>query len=211
MKRFLVYLRKIKTMSAKKKAYVVGFLVLACILLWAFLSAGFMTNGFSRSQIKKSDERQEVDVESMILTETKNDTKFWEIYGETGSYNSEEKIALLSNVIGNFYKDNEVAMSFESTQGTYNEEKNQIILYENTYIVLKDGTSLKCDRLVWSGSDKDIIAEGNVRINRGAELDAQGDKVIISSSYEHFKLVGNTVSKVFDKNNSTAKKGTLLQ
>ena len=102
-------------------------------------------------------------------------------------------------------------MSFESTQGTYNEEKNQIILYENTYIVLKDGTSLKCDRLVWSGSDKDIIAEGNVRINRGAELDAQGDKVIISSSYEHFKLVGNTVSKVFDKNNSTAKKGTLLQ
>ena len=102
MKRFLVYLRKIKTMSAKKKAYVVGFLVLACILLWAFLSAGFMTNGFSRSQIKKGDERQEVDVESMILTETKNDTKFWEIYGETGSYNSEEKIALLSNVIGNF-------------------------------------------------------------------------------------------------------------
>ena len=59
-------------MSAKKKAYVVGFLVLACILLWAFLSAGFMTNGFSRSQIKKGDERQEVDVESMILTETKN-------------------------------------------------------------------------------------------------------------------------------------------
>ena len=74
-----------KSMSAKKKAYVVGFLILACILLWAFLSAGFMTNGFSRSQIKKGDERQEVDVESMILTETKNDTKYWEIYGETGT------------------------------------------------------------------------------------------------------------------------------
>ena len=72
-----------KSMSAKKKAYVVGFLILACILLWAFLSAGFMTNGFSRSQIKKGDERQEVDVESVIKF-NKVPTLF--IHGEKDSF-----------------------------------------------------------------------------------------------------------------------------
>lgn len=210
MKRFLVYLRKIKDMSARKKAYAIAFLVLGLILLWAFLSAGFMTNGFSRSKVNTED-RQEIDVSSMILTETKEDTKFWEIYGETGTYSSDEKIALLKKVTGNFYKNNEVAMSFESSQGTYNEEKNQIILYQDTFIVLKDGISLNADRLIWSGSDKDIIAKGNIRVNKNGELTAIGDEIIISPNYSHFKLKGRTVSKIYDKDNKKKKtKGILF-
>lgn len=213
IRRFLVYLRKIKEMSARKKAYAMSFVILAIILLWAFLSAGFLTTGFSRSQIKTGDERQELEVTSMILTETKEDKKFWEIYGETGSYNSDEKIALLKNVIGNFYKDNEVAMSFESSKGTYNEEKGQIILYDETFIVIKGDISLNADRLVWSGSDKDIVATGNIRINKSGELLATGDEVIISSDYNHFKLKHKTVSKIFDKSNTkekSKKKGILF-
>lgn len=205
MKRFLVYLRKLKNLDVKKKTYLIAFLVFCSVMLWAFLSAEFLTNGFSRSKIKSGDDRQEIDVSSMILTETKEDTKFWEIYGETGTYNSDQKVALLTNVIGNFYKDNDVAMSFESSQGTYNEEKNQIILYDNTFIVLKDGTSLKTDRLIWSGSDKDIVAKGNILINRNGELIATGDEVIINPDYNHFKLKGKTVSKVFDKNGKMKK------
>lgn len=212
MKRLLVYLRKIKDMSARKKAYAVSFLVFIFILFFSFLYAGNLTDGFSRSQVKTGKDRQELEVSSMILTETKEDKKFWEIYGETGTYNSDEKIALLKNVIGNFYKDNEVVMSFESSKGTYNEEKNQIILYDNTYIVLKDGISLNADRLVWSGSDKDIIAKGNIRINKNGELTATGEEVIISSNYNHFTLKGKTTSKIFSKNNSNKdrKKGMLF-
>ncbi len=208
MKRFLVYLRKIKNMDKRKKTYAIAFLLFCSVLLWAFLSAEFLTNGFSRSKIKSGEERQEIDVSSMILTETKEDKKFWEIYGETGTYNSDQKIALLTNVIGNFYKNNEVAMSFESSQGTYNEEKNQIILYNNTFIVLKDGTSLKADRLIWSGSDKDIVAKGNIIINRNGELVATGNEITISPDYDHFKLKGNTVSKIFDKKGKTSKENS---
>ncbi len=207
MKRFLVYLRKISEMSARKKAYAVAFLVIALVLLWAFLSAGFLTSGFSRSKVKTENNRQEVEVSSMILTETKEDKKFWEIYGETGTYNSDEKIAMLQNVIGNFYnKNNEVAMSFESSQGTYNEEKNQIILYNDTYIVLQGGISLKADRLVWSGSDKDIIATGHIQINKDGELSALGNEIVIKPDYNHFILKGKTVSKIFDKNNTNKNK-----
>ncbi len=175
-------------------------------LLWAFLSAGILTHGFSRSQIQNGENRQKIDVSGMILIETKEGTKFWEIYGETGTYNTDEKIASLTNVIGNFYSNNEVTMSFESSQGTYNEVKHQIILYNNTYIVIKDGTSLKADRLIWSGSDKDIEAQGNIVISKNGELYATGEKVIISSDYTHFKLIGKTTSKIFDKNKSAGKR-----
>lgn len=213
IKRFFVYLRKIKEMSPRKKAYAIAFLILALILLWAFLSAGFLTTGFSRSQIKAGNDRQELEVTSMILTETKQDKKFWEIYGETGTYNSEEKVAMLKNVIGNFYKDNEVAMSFESSQGTYNEEKEQIILYDDTYIVIQGDISLKADRLVWSGSNKDIVATGNIKVIKSDELLATGNEIIISPDYNHFKLKGKTVSKIFDRNKiseKSKKKGILF-
>ena len=200
MKRFLVYLRRLKDLNGKQKAYVILFLILGMTLIWAFLCAGFLTHGFSRSQVKNGENRQEIDVSSMILTETKDGTKFWEIYGETGTYNSDEKVALLKNVIGNFYKNNEVSMSFESSQATYNEIKNQIILYNNTHVVIQDGTSLRADRLVWSGSDTNIEAIGNVVINRNGELLATGEKVIISPDFYHFKLIGKTTTKIFDKN-----------
>ena len=109
----------------------------------------------------------------------------------------------MNNVIGNFYDDdNQVSMSFESSRGTYNEKKGQIILYENTYIVLKDFTTLRANRLVWSGKDIPTIAEGNVRITRKTELLATAKKVEISPDYEKFKIIGNAVSKVYnDKEN----------
>lgn len=187
-----------KKLGRKRTIYGIAFLVLAGILIWAFITAGIITRNFSRDQLIGTENKQELNISSVILTETKGDKKYWEIYGETGSYNSENKVALLQNVTGNFYSNNEVSMSFESTQGSYNEEKKQIILYNNTHIVIKDGTSLYCDRLVWSGSDKDVIAQGNIKINRNNELIATAQKAIIKSDYSNFKIVGKTVTKLYE-------------
>ena len=105
---------------------------------------------------------------------------------------------MLDNVIGNFYDDeNQVSMSFESSKGTYNEKKEQIILYEDTFIVLKDLTTLRANRLIWSGKDIPTTAEGNVRITRKNELLSTAEKVEISPDYETFKIIGNAVSKVY--------------
>ena len=129
---------------------------------------------------------------------TKEDQKYWEIYAKSGNYDSENKVAMLNNTVGNFYKDNEVAMSFESSRGSYNETKQQIILYDKTHIVIKDGTSLHCDTLIWSGSDKDIIVEGNVVIEKAGELQTKAERGIISSDYSKFKIMGNTVTKLYE-------------
>lgn len=181
----------------KRKIYLLVLLALSAVLAWAFITAGIITRNFNREQLIGTENRQELDISSIILTETKEDKKYWEIYGEAGHYNSDNRIALLENVTGNFYKDNEVSMSFESSKGTYNEVKKEIILYNNTHIVIKDGTSLYCDRLTWSGSDKDVIAQGNIKINRNNELIATADKAIISSDYSKFKITGKTITKLY--------------
>ncbi len=204
-KKIFCILEKNKRNESEKKSLCYCISYSCTYFVMGIFSAGFLTTGFSRSQIKAGNDRQELEVTSMILTETKQDKKFWEIYGETGTYNSEEKVAMLKNVIGNFYKDNEVAMSFESSQGTYNEEKEQIILYDDTYIVIQGDISLKADRLVWSGSNKDIVATGNIKVIKSDELLATGNEIIISPDYNHFKLKGKTVSKIFDRNKNSEK------
>lgn len=188
-----------KDLSKKKKAYILALLALVGILAWAFISAGIITHNFNRSQLSTQEDKQEAMINGLILTETKDKAKYWEIYGETGSYNSTNEIAMLNNVIGNFYdENNDVSMSFESTHGTYNSKKNEIILYDDTFIVIKDGTTLKTDRLVWSGSDKPVTARGNIAITRSNELYATAEEVVISPDYASFKIIGHAVSKLYD-------------
>lgn len=189
---------KFENMSKKQKAYLGALICVISLLLWAFISAGVITHNFNRSQLQTDGERQEALIHGIILTETKDEHKDWELYGETGNYDSKNGIAMLDNVVGNFYDDNnEVSMSFESSKGSYNENKSQIILYDDTFIVLKDLTTLKANKLVWTEGDVPIIAEGNVKITRDNQLVATAKKVEISPDYEKFKIIGNAVSKVY--------------
>ncbi len=187
-----------KKLGKKRTIYLILLLTVVGVLAWAFITAGIITRNFNREQLIGTENRQELDISSIILTETKEDKKYWEIYAEKGYYNSDNKVAILENITGNFYSNNEVSMSFESSKGTYNEEKSQIILYNNTHIVIKDGTSLYADRLVWSGSDKDIIADGNIKIKRNRQLLSTAKKAIINPDYSDFKIIGKTVTKLYD-------------
>ena len=188
----------LRNLSRKQKAYIGAFIAIVGVLAWAFISAGVITHNFNRSQLQTDQDRQEALINGIILTETKDEKKYWEIYGETGNYDSKNGVAMLNNVVGNFYDDNnEVSMSFESSKGTYNEKKEQIILYDDPFIVLKDLTPLRANKLVWSGKDIPIVAQGNVRITRKSDLLSTAKKVEISPDYEKFKIIGNTVSKVY--------------
>ena len=188
----------LRKLSRKQKGYIGAFAAIVGLLAWAFISAGVITHNFNRSQLQTVQDRQEALINGIILTETKDEKKYWEIYGETGNYDSKDGVAMLNNVVGNFYdENNEVSMSFESSKGTYNEKKEQIILYDDTFIVLKDLTTLRANKLVWTGKDVPIVAQGNVRITRKSDLLATAKKVEISPDYNTFKIIGNTVSKVY--------------
>lgn len=194
-------LRKIyerfKNLDKKKKTYLIAVLSVVFVMSWAFISAGVITANFNRSQVKGNEDEQKVNAAGIIITETKDGNKYFEIYGEDGNYSNDHSIATLNNVIGNFYKDNKVAMSFQSSKGTYDENTGVITLYDHTFIVLEDGTSLNTDKLTWYGSGKETIAEGHVLIKKNKEMIATAEKGIIGVDYEKFKIVGKTTTKIF--------------
>ena len=203
MDRVVLYFQRLylkyKSLDKRKRTYFLVVLFVVLIMSWAFISAGVITSNFNRSQVNKKGDEQKVDARGIIITETKEGKKYFEIYGETGNYSNDRKLATLNNVIGNFYQNGEIAMSFQSSKGTYDENMGVITLFDHTYIVLKDGVSLNTDKLVWSGSDKETIAEGNVVIRKNQELTTTAEKGIISPGYEHFKIIGKTQTKVWEK------------
>ncbi len=188
---------KFKALDKKKRSYLIAVLSVVFVMAWAFITAGIITCNFNRAQLKGNEDEQKVDAVGIIITETKDGNKYFEIYGETGHYSNDHSIATLNNVIGNFYKDNKVSMSFQSSKGSYNEKTGQITLYDNTYIVLEDMTSLNTDKLVWSGSDKETVAEGHVLIKKKGEMIATAEKGFISPGYEKFKIAGKTTTKIY--------------
>ncbi len=188
---------KWRDLTKKKKAYIYGSIAIIVVLLWAFISAAFITRGLNRDKLHTGKDSQEAFIHGIILTETKDETKYWEIYGETGRYESNKHIAMLNNVVGNIYKGKDVSMSFESSKGVYDSTKKEIRLFEDTFIALSDGTTLKADELVWSGSDKPIIAKGKVEITRGKDFLAQADAIEISPDYSKIKITGHSKSKIY--------------
>lgn len=187
-----------KDLPKKKRLYVLVTAAIVGVLAWAFLTASVITHDFNRQQLESLGDKQEATVNGVILTETKDEQKYWEIYGEKGKWDSANGVAQLENVIGNFYKDNEVSMSFESSKGTYNSKTGDIVLYEDTFIVLKDGISLKADNLRWEDSKLPVVAKGHIEIQKGNQFVSTADKIIISPDYEHFRIEGKTVSKVYE-------------
>ena len=84
------YIRKIikafRGLDRKKQIYITVVLSIIFVMLWAFISAGIITGNFNRAQLKGTENKQKVDAIGIIITETKDGKKYFEIYGESRSY-----------------------------------------------------------------------------------------------------------------------------
>ena len=83
---------KFKSLDKKKRAYLIAVLGVVFVMAWAFISAGVITANFNRAQIKGKQDEQKVDAQGIIITETKDGNKYFEIYGETGNYSNDHKL-----------------------------------------------------------------------------------------------------------------------
>lgn len=182
--------------------YVIVSSAITLILLWSFFSAKLLTSGLNRKDLAQNGESQQALVEGIILTETKNEEKYWEIYGDTGLYDSKQDTASLNNVHANFFKDNKVSMSIVSSKGSYDAKTKTITLYEDTYLVIEQGLTLSADKLIYKGSNEPILAYGNVIVTKGDEFMANADEIEISADYSNIKIKGNTTSKIYNGSNN---------
>ncbi len=196
---------KWQSFTKKQQIYIIAAGVITFILLWSFFSAKLLTSGLNRKELSKGEDSQQAVVEGIILTETKDEEKYWEIYGDTGVYDSKQEVATLNGVHANFYKENQVSMSITSSKGTYNSKEKTITLYEDTYLVIKEGLTLNADKLVWSGNDKPIFAYGNVLLTKDNSLMANADEIEISADYSDIKIKGHTTSKIYNNRGKNGK------
>ena len=187
-----------KKLSKKKRVYLLFGIAVAGVLLWAFATAKLITHDFNRQMVAGKQNNQNAIVKGVILTETKNEQKYWEIYGDTGHWEGTQGIAQLNGVLANFYKDNDVTMSLKSSKGTYNSETKVITLYDDTVIAIEGGITLNADKLTYTGSDAPIVAEGHIKVRKDNSLISTADKIIISPDYTNFKIIGHTTSKIYE-------------
>lgn len=192
-------------MSKRKIAYIIILLLVIIGCAWAFIAAGVITKNFKKEALENLGEKQEVNVKNLIITETKEDKKYWEIYAETGYYDNQNKVVILYNVIGNFYDKDEVVLSMESTKGTYSEDTKKVVLYDDSYFIYKDGTDVSADRFVWQGSDKDITAHGNVIIRKAGELKTYSNEAVLSNKMTTVEIKGRSRTELYSKGNFNGK------
>ena len=197
---------------SKKKIYFIVFLSIAILCTAGFLWAWFVTRDIRKNVSGALNQSQKVIVKNLILTETKEQKKYWELYAKTGAYESSNKVVILTEIIGNFYdKDNNVALSFESPLGTYEDLTKTVTLQGETLIVSKDGSSILADKIEWGGKNSDIIATGNVRIKRNKELATTSEKAVFNSDLTFFKIIGNSKTMLFAKDGEKQEELNLFQ
>ncbi len=192
-------------MQKRKIAYIVILSLIVFGCLWAFISAGIITKNFKKDALNSAGEKQKLDIKDLLITETKDDKKYWELYADSGYYDSQNKVVILYNIIGNFYNNDEVVLSMESTKGTFNEESKRVVLYENTYIIYKDGTNVRANRFTWQGNDKDIVAQGNVIIQRNGEIKTFSNEAYLGNSMKNVRIKGRSKTELYSKGNFNEK------
>lgn len=185
----------------KNKFYIIVFGIITIACLWAFISAAVITKNFKSDSAANQLDKRKVTVNDLLLTETKDGKKYWEIFAEQGSYEDDEKIAYVKNSIGNFYEDDKVVASFQSPRATINSETTQIVMYDRSKLIYKDYTSIVADEFTYNGSDKPITAKGNVVIAKPNEFIITSDEAILSDEMTDIKVKGKVKTKVYGKGN----------
>ncbi len=187
-------------MTNKKKIYIILFSVIFLICLFGFLWSFTVTKELRKPDGKNSVKKQVVTVTNLILTETKEGKIYWELYASKGSYDSKAGDVILQNATGNFYNDNnEVVLSFESDVGTYFENTKKIVLKGHTLVVAHDGSAIRADEIAFTGQEDDIVARGNVIVNRNDDFISTADEARFNSELTFFEIKGKTETNVYTK------------
>ena len=98
----------------KKKLYKIIFISTLVLCVFSFIWAWWVTRGV-RNNTAETLANQKVAINNLVLTETKDKKKYWELYSKRAEYDSSNSEVTLYGIIGNFYNDDgEVVLSFSS-------------------------------------------------------------------------------------------------
>lgn len=197
---------------SKRKICLIAVLSIVLLCVAGFMWAWFVTRDIRKNVKGALNKSQQVSVKNLILTETKDQKKYWELYAKTGSYDSGARVVVLTEIMGNFYNENqEVILSFKAPVGTYKDDIKLVVLNGGeSLFVSKDGTSITADKVTWQGKDSDIIAEGNVRILGNKDFSTVSEKAVFNSDLTIFKIIGNAKTNIYNAGEESKSENTSL-
>jgi LPS export ABC transporter protein LptC len=151
--------------------------------------------------VKKAVENQPIidenaAVQELVLTESKNGKKFWELYASSGNYDTASEQVNLKNVKGNFYKNNKVVLSFDSPFATYYDKNKEVKLYGGARVATDKKIYITAKELYWKGKDELIIAKKNVKIRKSSELLVTGNESHYSIKLAKIKMIGRVNTRL---------------
>lgn len=182
-----------------KKSLISLIVIIGMILLslWAFIFSKNMMGDITVSGDESMGDEQ-ITIKELVITETKEGKKFWEVYADSGRYNNGNDIAILNNITGNFYRDDEVVMSVLSPKAQFNNETKEIKLYGGAHAANDKDVYINADEILWAGSKDEITARGNVKIIKQEDgIMTVSDESKFDTDFTSMELSGDASTYVY--------------
>jgi len=190
-------------MSKKLILSVVIIIIVIAISVWAFIVSAKITKDLKKESIESQKSSGNFDAKNLVIIETKDGQKYWEVFAASGVYDQKNNLVKLTKVKGNFYKDNNIVLSFDAPRGTYNEKVKEIKLMGGSRALTDKDVFITAKELMFAGKKDLIFANGNVRIKQSDAAMTLSDKSVFNSALTHLINTGNAQTFVYpnSKNN----------
>jgi len=186
-------------MSKKLKISLSILIILIILSSWAFFVSTRMTKNIKKAPDNQPISDENVAVQELILTESKNGKKFWELCATSGNYDSATEQVYLKNVKGNFYKNNKVVLSFDSPDATYYDKSKQVKLYGGARAATDSNILITSKELYWKGKNDEIVAKYDVKIRRSSNILVTGNESIFTPKLSKIKMIGQVKTSLLKK------------
>lgn len=174
--------------------------ILTLLSIWVFFSDSgekVKSNIENNAATTQKQEDENVKVTDLIITETNEGKKFWEVVAESADYDKGAAAMTLNSIKGNFYKNNEIVLSVEAPLAIYDSAKKEVILKNGARAANNKNVLITAKEIRWAGTTDTITATGNVRITQDNKMLTTSDKSVFNSDFTNLKLSGNSNSYVF--------------
>lgn len=183
-------------MSNKFIATLILLIALTALSIWVFFDTPQVEYN-TEINSSNNNNSEKVNITDLIITETKNGKKFWEVYAEYGNYKNDRNIAVLSNITGNFYEDEIVVLSVKAPTALYDSNLREFILQNGAHAANNKNIVISAEEIRWIGTEDKIVAKGNVKIIKDAELLTTSDGSSFNTNFSNLKLTGNANTYVY--------------
>jgi len=181
------------------KKLVISLSIITAITIlsfWAFFVSKNMTKNVVKQDEVQSISDENLNVKEMVLTESKDGKKYWELYAVSGEYDSATNQVHLKNVKGNFYKNDKVVLSFDSPFATYYDRDKDVKLSGGARAATENKILVTAREIYWKGKNDEISAKGNVKIRRETGLLVTGECAVFSTKLSRIKMIGKVTTRL---------------